>query len=174
MSRKAPNMSSNDDCATMPSGERVAYSRAYLLWRNPVPPKADGRVAANQKRHAARYPVIKRVPAEKGAAIRALLPPDLAERSAKAETFVYFARDGLEIKIGLSKDVRKRVTSLQTARSDLIHVEYVVRGGRELEAYLHLKFKNSRLHGEWFRYHGEVQAFLSGLPYDENEWAIKL
>lgn len=170
MSRKAARFTQAEaDFATLPSGEMVPLSRAAVKWLHGTPDKIDGRAAENRKRVI----VKKRVPAEKGAAIRALLPPDVAADSLTADTFVYFLLADGVVKIGYSKDVKKRVIGMKTAFHGNAEILYVVRGGRSLERYLHERFAAQRLGGEWFRYRPAIANFLEGLPPSENDHARK-
>lgn len=64
---------------------------------------------------------------------------------------VYFVRspDG-SIKIGVSGDVRKRVQSLNNTVPGGVELLCTLMGSRHLEAYLHRRFRESRIGGEWF------------------------
>lgn len=131
--------------------------------------RVDGRVAANKRRA-----VVKRIDPEKGAAIRATLPPELAAESVKADTFVYFAKVGFRVKIGFSKDPRKRLNSMMTSFSERPEILYSVRGGRALERHFHDRFAVERLNGEWFRLSPNLRNFLEGLPPLEDGGAFAL
>jgi len=72
--------------------------------------------------------------------------------------FVYFIlnEDSNAIKIGLAKDVNKRLTALQTSSpAHLKLIKTIQTNGadaaRQLEQSLHEKFDGLRLAGEWFR-----------------------
>jgi len=66
---------------------------------------------------------------------------------------LYFIQDTVTsaIKVGWSKDPKKRLTSLQTATANQLVLLGAVQGGLEHEAAMHAKFAEHRLHGEWFR-----------------------
>jgi hypothetical protein len=145
--------------------ELSARTKAILArMRDEPPAKIDGRGAANQRR--ARF---RRVPLEKGAEIRILIPQQVLDAESGCETFVYFMQVGRRVKIGMSKNVKKRAKDIQTGQSDRVEVRYSVKGGRILEKHFHQKFKSENLHGEWFRLDGPIEHFLNGLPYSESE-----
>ena len=84
--------------------------------------------------------------------------------------FVYFMRCGGKIKIGYSKDPRKRADGLQTGTADKIRIICTISGDRALERRLHEKFKAQRISGEWFAYKGALYEFLTALePEPERE-----
>lgn len=84
---------------------------------------------------------------------------------------IYFAQDTTSkaIKIGYSKDPKKRRSGLQTASPNPLELLGVVHGGLEHERAYHKKFKEERIHGEWF--HGtilpEVQEIIARNPLDK-------
>jgi hypothetical protein len=66
--------------------------------------------------------------------------------------FVYAPR-AQRIKIGITKDVPKRIRQLQTGSSEPLEVIVVVRGSRDHEKAWHICFASLRQHGEWFTAH---------------------
>lgn len=54
------------------------------------------------------------------------------------------------VKIGMSKNVEVRLSSLQTSAPGRLSVLWTTPGGRELEKRLHQRFDRYRTHGEWF------------------------
>lgn len=76
-------------------------------------------------------------------------------RKTDRPEIVYFARLGDLIKIGVSKDPRRRAKDLN---AELIHLEH---GGRERERELHRAFKDARIRGEWFdANYDRIQRYL--------------
>ena len=72
---------------------------------------------------------------------------------------VYIIQAGISgpVKIGLAADVEMRLAALQTANYEELRVIKVFQGGGEdLEFYLHRKFKNLRIRGEWFSFSEEM------------------
>ena len=74
--------------------------------------------------------------------------------------YVYFVSSGrgkrAPIKIGVSKNVDKRVDELQTGNPNKLYILSIiecttVKRAYNLEGYLHHKLKRFRLVGEWFR-----------------------
>jgi hypothetical protein len=69
-----------------------------------------------------------------------------------SDRWVYFIRQGTEgpIKIGISDDVARRVSTLQSCNPFPLHCVVAIPGSLALEFALHQVFSESRLHGEWF------------------------
>lgn len=74
---------------------------------------------------------------------------------------VYFVQRGKTgpVKIGRSGNVPRRVQSLQGAHADVLTVRLVINGADEQATHRH--FSALRIRGEWFRFAGELRAFLS-------------
>lgn len=70
------------------------------------------------------------------------------------------------VKIGTTRDLGKRLASLQTGSPVKLKLVAVGPGDRELEQRLHEKYKHRRRVGEWFALSGrevaELEAFLGG------------
>lgn len=66
--------------------------------------------------------------------------------------FVYFARagDSGPIKIGWSKNPRRRIADLQTGASGRLKLLAVLCADRSLEELLHVLIEDRRIAGEWF------------------------
>lgn len=67
--------------------------------------------------------------------------------------YLYILQSGNYLKIGISKNhPRQRVKQLQTGSAQEIKLLkfYKRRNYKELEKYLHYKFKRRRIRGEWF------------------------
>lgn len=54
------------------------------------------------------------------------------------------------VKIGMTKNIRKRLGSIQTHYPRPLEVLWTHHGGIELEEFLHERFRRLRIHGEWF------------------------
>lgn len=54
------------------------------------------------------------------------------------------------VKIGTTKNVRKRLQQLQTASPDELYLHEHIRGGRAKERELHQRYAKLRKIGEWF------------------------
>lgn len=88
----------------------------------------------------------------------------IASRTARP-TWVYFAQRGADgpIKIGVSGSVKTRVSALQTAVAEPVHLLASIVGDRHIEAALHERFRSSRLKGEWFSPSSELLAHIASL-----------
>ena len=78
---------------------------------------------------------------------------------------VYFIGDGIgNIKIGYSYDPMRRMQDLQVSNPGPLYFLRVIDGGPATEAWLHRKFKEHWIKGEWFVYTDEM---LTIVPPDE-------
>lgn len=76
---------------------------------------------------------------------------------------VYFAQgrtDQRTVKIGFTSDLEKRKQNLSVALPGGITILAALPGNKETEAYLHDKFANHRLSGEWFTFSEEIRDFI--------------
>lgn len=93
-------------------------------------------------------------------------PVSLGRQPAPApEGAVYFIQgeSGGPIKIGMARNVRARMASLQTAHHSRLHLLGQMPGGSALESQLHRQFAAHRLQGEWFAPTAELLAYIAGL-----------
>lgn len=77
---------------------------------------------------------------------------------------VYFIQCGEFVKIGTATDVAARLLSLQTANPLPLVLLATERGFVPRERELHRQFAALRHANEWFRYEGELKAYIEGLP----------
>lgn len=84
------------------------------------------------------------------------------------EQFVYFVSDGRYVKIGVSKDVYKRVNQMQTGNSSLLKVVSVIKTHAPylVEYALHEILKTRQISGEWYDI---LDLFENGEGYAINE-----
>lgn len=90
--------------------------------------------------------------------------PDLATRNPLPDNNpweTYFARVGDFIKIGRSKQLDKRISSLQSGNALPVEVLKVTQSIEEKEA--HLKFHHLKISGEWFIPGPDLLSFIDGL-----------
>jgi hypothetical protein len=82
-------------------------------------------------------------------------------------THVYFVRAGPDgpVKIGLARDVARRLKTLQTASPVPLLLLGVVPGDAKVERQLHRRFAGSRLRGEWFTPSPELLAHIDALVH---------
>ena len=63
---------------------------------------------------------------------------------------IYFVSDGKYVKIGVTNNVEKRLQSLQSGNPKKLNLLFVIKGNKDLESYLHSKFKKYKKLNEWF------------------------
>jgi hypothetical protein len=83
------------------------------------------------------------------------------EYKKKYPGFIYFIQGstGGAVKIGYAKDVSIRLKSLQTGYPDTLIILCAVPGSPMNEKFLHNKFSNHKLQGEWFKPVSEILEF---------------
>ena len=71
---------------------------------------------------------------------------------------VYFIRIGDDgpVKIGFAKDVESRRKALQVAHPSRMNVIRTIDGDMAAENWLHDRFLDEHLEGDWFRFHAEM------------------
>jgi hypothetical protein len=80
--------------------------------------------------------------------------------------FIYFIRaiqgprHSARVKIGWTRDPRKRLKDLQTGSPVELYLIGAIPGGREDERAMHERFALSRMHGEWFALTGEMHELV--------------
>lgn len=89
-------------------------------------------------------------------------------RTAGADQ-IYFIQSGPggPIKIGWTKNVRRRLRALQTSSAARLEILAVCDGDKRLEAELHRRLAAYRQEGEWFIDCAEVRALMSRLTAPE-------
>lgn len=85
--------------------------------------------------------------------------PNVVLDSRSHDPVVYVLTNGASrVKIGTSRSLRSRITNLSLRSGDLV---CVLRGGRELEKAMHLKFSADRVGDtEWFELGDELHSYL--------------
>lgn len=75
---------------------------------------------------------------------------------------IYFVQpvDGGDIKIGHSRQLSRRVISLEAECKAKIRILGVCKGDRQQEQLLHQQFADSRLSGEWFSDTPELREYI--------------
>lgn len=87
-------------------------------------------------------------------------PTPTTARGTGRKGFVYFAESGGNVKIGFSKSVNGRVSTLKTGCAEPLRVLLAIPGTDETEAFFHAHFAAHRMQGEWFRFDGKLADFL--------------
>lgn len=80
-----------------------------------------------------------------------------------ARGFIYFVSDGEFIKIGWSKNWKKRIAILQIANPKPLKVLGVCTGTVLQENRLHLEFERHRVSGEWHADHPEIHEHIASI-----------
>ena len=85
--------------------------------------------------------------------------------------FVYFIFniDSQAIKIGMAKNVEKRLKSLQTSSPILLELLHTIQlnsveDAQKLEMVLHQRFAHLRMNGEWFKSREELRTYIKYAP----------
>lgn len=73
---------------------------------------------------------------------------------------LYFAQCGENIKIGIARDVRARMSNLRVASASPINLIASVKGDQHVERKLHELLAMHRVNGEWFKDCEEVRAAI--------------
>lgn len=88
--------------------------------------------------------------------------PKRVRRSATdGWTYIYFISDGEMVKIGRAINVVSRLSSMQTSSTKPLTVLATFLAHNSIEKRIHLKFKNMRVRGEWFRLTPTLQRFIN-------------
>jgi hypothetical protein len=78
--------------------------------------------------------------------------------------FVYFVESEVTnlIKIGVARDMTARLRALQTGSPDKLKVVALIRDPdpKRLEHELHVRFRRSRSHGEWFAASADLVDYI--------------
>ena len=82
---------------------------------------------------------------------------------ARQSSFVYFVRSGNLIKIGVARNVRKRLDGLQCGNPELLSLLALQPGDQNLERRLHKQFAADRVRGEWFNFSPAIKSYIEGL-----------
>lgn len=84
-------------------------------------------------------------------------PPEQMPQPPEKETFIYFMRREILIKIGISNDPIKRAQSLNSV------VLAQLPGTQDDERTFHRRFKHLRVHNEWFRPGDDLIGYINKL-----------
>lgn len=85
------------------------------------------------------------------------------------QTRVYFVqwKGGGPLKIGVTKDIKKRLIELQNGSAIELRLVDTVPGDRDLEQRIHLELSRHRIRGEWYLPGGALVAQVRELVGDE-------
>jgi hypothetical protein len=120
-----------------------------------------------------RLPRYLRAMAEANAGVIPVFDP---EENTITNDQVYFLRVGEgPIKIGTSANIPQRYRSIQANCPFSLRVVALMGGGRDVEAQMHRRFAQFRMHGEWFMPEPELLAHveaLNGGPASASDYGI--
>jgi hypothetical protein len=91
---------------------------------------------------------------------------------------IYFIRNAHddEIKVGHSRDPKKRLADLQVGCSSELELIGVIAAAREIEPIVHRQFYEGRIRGEWFYDRGITSQWLldmtEGEPMYRHVWKL--
>lgn len=94
-----------------------------------------------------------------------VLPNDYPGDTASAyphACYVYFIYSAGRVKIGRAVDVAARVSQIANGSPFRPALIYSIGGPRALEAELHARFAEDRVHREWFRLSDHLRRYLNG------------
>jgi hypothetical protein len=96
---------------------------------------------------------IERMLAISAALSKASAEQSIAESKADGSCVVYFVQEGGSgaIKIGATGNIKNRLDMLRVNSPHEMNLVASVPGDERLEKYLHTRFKDSNVRGEWFR-----------------------
>lgn len=75
--------------------------------------------------------------------------------------FIYFIKAGGMIKIGYTKNLKERMTTIQVSMPIKIELIGVMEGTQSFERELHHLFREHKERGEWFRDEGRIARFIA-------------
>jgi hypothetical protein len=84
-----------------------------------------------------------------------------AGNACAPQSFIYFARAGNKVKIGISKNPRQRLGSIKTGSSSKVRIYYVTPGDAQKERDLHKLFSEYRVNGEWFLFAAAIRDWIA-------------
>lgn len=88
--------------------------------------------------------------------------------------YVYVAESNGYHKIGKTKDVQQRLSSLQTGNPHTVRIvkTYKVKDAFHMESYLHKVLSNTRVGGEWFSASLEEIEYQAGQYFESLEYQV--
>lgn len=107
--------------------------------------------------------------------------PEPHRRSIDRFVFVYFVRVDRFIKIGFSRQWKKRVANMRTTCPHEVEVLHVELNEPTYEASLHRRFRHLHHRGEWFQADQEILDYIAKRAADRRDirhhkisaWGIK-
>jgi len=88
------------------------------------------------------------------------LPSPIQKPETSKPSYVYFIDAGNLIKIGVTKDVGKRLAALKTGSPVQLAILGFIPGTKQKEKELHHRFSSYRTHGEWFEKNDDLINYI--------------
>jgi hypothetical protein len=82
-------------------------------------------------------------------------------RTLRKRGYIYVVRAVDRVKIGFSKDVKRRISELQTFFADELELLLATPGSIMIEHSLHVRFKEFAIKGEWFCFAEPIAAYVA-------------
>ncbi len=80
---------------------------------------------------------------------------------------IYFIKAGQYVKIGYTRDITKRMSSIQTGNPLVLELLALIKGNNKKEKQLHYDFSVYHKHGEWFEYTGTLVTFIENICHQD-------
>jgi hypothetical protein len=81
---------------------------------------------------------------------------DRTSQCSDGESFIYLVQAGNRLKIGIARDIGKRISGMQSGNPEIIRLIGAFHGGRAEEQALHTQLSAYKIRGEWFEPHPDV------------------
>jgi hypothetical protein len=86
----------------------------------------------------------------------------IKKQQPKHKSVIYFVQGQTTklIKIGISTNFKERIESIKTLSAEQVITLGLMWGNRTIEQLLHMRFKQSHEHGEWFRPTEDILQYI--------------
>jgi hypothetical protein len=127
-----------------------------------APEKALCKACIRERRTKRNEEILKEVDRRKREqeALRTLI----SSLQTPGDPFVYLIEFENRYKIGVSKNIPKRIKNFNTAHASPCKIVAIIKGDKVLETELHERFATHRLNGEWFIKRPHILKFVANLP----------
>lgn len=86
--------------------------------------------------------------------------PSYGDPMNRRPELAYIIKSGEYVKIGITKDIRRRLETLQIGNPIKLEVIGLIPGGWEMEREMQGRFGACHVRGEWFLLTKEIQAYI--------------
>lgn len=90
--------------------------------------------------------------------------------------YVYFISSDDKIKIGYTKNIKRRLKQLQTSNSSQLILLGYIEGDKNVEKQLHKRFAQYRIreNGEWFNCNDEILDYINEYNLEPNTKVVQM